>query len=142
MGDVKGTAATVDVSVAGSSYTALGGVKDVSISIGHATIDVSDFDQPNWEEHLAGRGNMSLSVTCNYDEADAGQDIVRASCEASPATQIYYRYRPVGSSSGVGMEYIIKGTIDSLDDTSSDGSAAEMSFSVTATGAPTFQTQP
>ena len=138
MADVRGRDAKLAVSAAGSSYTDVAGAKDVSFSINKEKLDVTDWNSGAWKEHLTGRKTITMSVEANYDEADAGLDIVNASAQAD--TQIYFRYRPRGDTGGAD-QMIFKGTIDSFEDSSPNDDAAQVSFSVEATGAVTFSTQ-
>lgn len=140
MADIKGSAAKLAASSDGVSYTDVGGVKDISLSHSAGTIDVNDFDQATWDQHLVDRMNAVLNATMNYDEADAGQDLIRTA--ATTGAQYYFRYRPAGDGSGSKDEIILQGTITSMEDTSADGSPAEMSVSVQSTGAVTYQQQP
>jgi hypothetical protein len=138
MSDVKGFDGKLAVSTDNITYTDIGGMTQASISIGHSLIDTSDWDV-GWTTNLVGRGSITLSFTHNYDEADAGQDIVRTASEQG--TQIYYRYRPMGDVS-TQKEFIMQGTLESYDDTSPNDDKVESSGSVTSTGAPTIQAQP
>ncbi len=141
MAEKKGSDATLDVSTDGISYTDVGGVKDVNDSWTTGTIDSNDYDEPDWDQHVQDRRSVSLSVTCNYDEEDAGQAIIFTAVKGT-AAKLYFRYRPGGDDSGTGKEVIFQGTVESLDDSSSDGSMCEISLSVTSSGAVTYQTQP
>jgi len=138
MTDVKGRSGVLQVSVAGSSYTAVGGVKDVSMSFSGATIEVTDFDSAGWQQFLSGNRTMTLSATMNYDEADAGQDIIWTSNHAS--TTIYYRWRPGGSTSTL-MQWVSQGIITSLEETQAQDGAAELSMDIQLTGTPTMSAQ-
>ena len=140
MADVTARIGKVAVSTDNVTYTDLGGVKDYDFSrTDGETIDVTDFDSGGWKEHLVGLAGGSVSFTMNYDEADAGQDILRTSNSAR--TQIYYRIRPMGDNSG-DAEYIWQGTITSLTISGSVDSAVEMSADVEFTGTATEQAQP
>ena len=140
MADVRGRDAKIAVSAAGSVYTDLAGAKDVTFSVDQSTVDVTDFVSGSWTEHLVGRKTVTISITANYDEADAGIAIVEASWQGG--TQIYFRYRPMGDASGVSDELIAKGTITSLEDASPNEDATEVSIEAQVTGAVTAQQQP
>jgi len=141
MAEKKGSAATLDVSTDGVAYTDVGGAKDISDSWTTGTIDSNDFDEPDYDQHVIDRQNVSLSFTCNYNEADAGQAIIFTAVKGT-AAKLYFRYRPGGDDSGTGKELIFQGTVESLDDSSADGSMCEVSCSVTSSGSVTYQTQP
>ena len=141
MGDVKGFDGKLAVSAAGSVYTDVGGVTECSIGTATGKIDVSDWDSAGWKENLVGLSELTLSFTHNYDEADAGQDILRTAANAG--TQLYFRFRPAGTGSGSLDEIIALYLIDSYDAPSSPNEGAVTgSASCSSTGAPTFQQQP
>ena len=139
MGDVAGYNATVAISTNGSSYTAIGGVKDASLAKGHSPFDVTDFDSGAWEEAIAGRGAWTFDFTMNYDEADTGWELLVAQHLLN--TKLYFRYRPRGDTTGY-KEYIFQGFVTALDDSSPNDGAAETSCSVQMSGTPTRQNQP
>jgi len=140
MGDVRGFDGKLAVSAAGSVYTDVGGVTEVGFSHARGKIDVSDWDSSGWKENLVGFGEITLSFTHNYDEADAGQDIIRTAANAG--SQLYFRYRPGGDGSGTKDEMIGKYMLDSYEDSSPNEGAVTSSGSASSTGAPTFQAQP
>jgi predicted secreted protein len=140
MGDVKGFSGKLAVSAAGSSYTDVGGVTAAVISNARGKIDVTDWDSAGWKENLAGFGELTLTFTHNYDEANAGQDIIRTAAQAG--SQLYFRYRPGGDGSGSLDETIGLYNIDSYEDSSPNEGAVTSSGSCSSTGTPTFQQQP
>lgn len=139
MADIRGRDAKFAVSTDGVTYQDLGGCKDASWSIDQSTVDVTDFASGAWTEHLVGRKTVTASVTVNYDEADAGLDIVLASWQA--ATQIYIRYRPRGDTTGAD-QYVALATITSCEDSSPNDDAAEASISFQVTSSVTVSAIP
>jgi predicted secreted protein len=141
MADNAGFNGKLAVSAAGGAYTDVGGVTEAAISNARGKIDVTDWDSGGWKENLAGFGELTLTFTHNYDEADAGQDIIRTAANAG--TQLYFRFRAVGDSSGVGDEIIAKYLMDSYDAPNNPNEGAvTASASCSSTGTPTFQQQP
>ncbi len=138
MADIRGFDGKLAVDTTDGSYTDIGGMTAASISIGHTVIDTSDWDV-NWVSNLVGRGNIALSFTHNYDESDAGQNIVRTASEGG--TQIWFRYRPRGDVSGA-KEFRFQATLESYDDTSPNDDKAESTGSATSNGAPVIAAQP
>jgi predicted secreted protein len=139
--DVKGRSGKLAVSADGITYTALGGVSDVTFSSSRGVIEVTDFDSAGWKENLSGIGTMTLSVSLNYNEDDSGQDIVWTANEAG--NPLWIRWRPRGDLvDGVAMQYIFKSYITTLDETQAFDGACELSLDVESTAAPTIQVQP
>ncbi|MHA2248413.1 MAG: phage tail tube protein [Candidatus Hodarchaeales archaeon] len=141
MADLVGFGGKLAVSAAGSSYTDVGGVLSASISTAHGKVDVSDWDSAGWKENLVGYAELTLSFEHNYDEADAGQDIIRTAVQGR--TQLYFRLRAGGDASGVGDEIIGLFLIDSYDSPNNPNEGAVTSSgTASSTGTPTFQQQP
>lgn len=139
MADVTARIGKIAVSADDVTYTDLGGLTDYDLTrTDGETIDVTDFDSNGWKEHLVGLAGGSASFTLNWDEADAGQDIVRTANSAR--TQIYYRIRPAGDASGA-VEYIWQGTITSFGISGAVDGKVELSFDVEFTGEATEQDQ-
>ena len=140
MGDVRGFDGKLAASADGVTYTDVGGVTEAGISNARGKIDVTDWDSAGWRENLAGFGELTLTFTHNYDESNAGQDIIRTAAQAG--NQLYFRYRPAGDGSGTKDEVIGKYLLDSYEDSSPNEGAVTSSGSASSTGAPTFQQQP
>ena len=138
MADTKGYAGKLAVSPNGSSYTEVSGLTDVSMPMSRNTIDTTDFDSGEDEEHLAARRSGTLSVTANWDEDDAGLMIVHDAFHAG--TACYVRWRPRGNTVGY-KEYLFSGTVTSFEESSPNEDKAEVSFEVTKSGALTNQAQ-
>jgi hypothetical protein len=140
MAHLVGFGGKLAVSAAGSSYTDVGDVTECSVSTSHGKVDVSDWDSSGWKENLVGFAELTISFTHNYDEADAGQDIIRTAVQGR--TQLYFRYRPGGDGSGTADEIIAQCLIDSYEDSSPNEGAVTSSGTASSTGTPTFQQQP
>lgn len=140
MGDTKGYAGKLAVSPNGSGYTDVGGLTDVSMPMSRGTIDTTDYDSGEDEEHLSSRRSGSLSATANWDEDDAGLMIVHDAFHAG--TPCYVRWRPRGDGSGLYKEYLFSGTVTTFEESSPNEDKAEVSFEILKSGALTNQTQP
>lgn len=131
MAKALGSGGSIAESSNGSSYTTVGKVKSISLPPSVAMIDATDNDSAGTKEKLPGDSEFKLSVTANYDSADAGQTaIIDAAAAKSP---LYYRYRPKGTGTGeiqyIGTGYISKCQIDAKHE-----SIMELSFDVEFTG--------
>jgi len=140
MADLHGRVSKFAVSTNGSSYTDVGGVQDVSWPKSRDVAEVTDKDSGGNKQYLSGHADSTISVNGNYDEADAGLDIVSASYLAG--STIYFRLRPGGNASGVGKEEIAQGIITSYEISSPNQDKISYSFEVQVTGGVTRQTQP
>jgi len=138
MADITARSGKLDVSTDGVTYTDIGGIKDYDLSYDGGTIDVTDFDSAGWTELLAGIRSASISLTMNYDEADAGQDKIRTGNENGSI--LYWRIRPRGDGTGL-QETIFQGIITGLSESGATDGAVECSVDVATTGAPTIQNQ-
>lgn len=138
MADLPSRDSKVAVSAAGSTYTDVGGVKEIGDwSISGSTIDVSDHDSGLFQEFLAGRGSLSFSLSGNYDEADAGQEILYTA--AAARTKIYFRFRPKTASGS--YEYIAQGIVTGFKSSGPDDAAVPFAVDVQLSGSPTRQAQ-
>ena len=52
------------------SGTSLGKIKNIGLNIDGKEINVSNFDSGVFEEFLKGRNNVTMDVTCIYDQTD------------------------------------------------------------------------
>ena len=101
MADVAGFNATLSVSTdGGTNYTLVGGSKDFKgPTEKSARIDKTDNDGGRYSEGVAGRISATLSVTCNKDLDDVGQQALRTACRSGVVYD--YRYR---DETGTGKE--------------------------------------
>lgn len=115
MAKALGSGAILSVSTDGSSYTAVGKVKSISLPPSVNMIDATDNDSSGTKEKLPGDSEFKLSVTCNYDISDAAQTTIISGCAAK--TLLYFRYRPKGTATGeiqyVGSGYLSKCSVES-----------------------------
>jgi predicted secreted protein len=138
MGDTKGYEGKAAASSDGVTYYEIGGLTDASLPMSRNTIDTTDFDSGEDEEHLAARRSGSFSATAHWDEDDQGLMVVHDAFHAG--TTCYIRWRPRGNTVGY-KEYLLSGTVTSFEESSSQDAAAEVSFEVAKSGALTEQAQ-
>lgn len=74
-----GYAGLVYASVAGSVWTAVGGVKSCSLDQAYAELDTTPLGGTGDKKRILGLLDKPVSLSVDYDEADAGQVILRAS---------------------------------------------------------------
>lgn len=123
----------------GGGYDAIGKIVDGSLELDSAEIVVSTHDSGAWEEYLQGRGNLTSTLSCRYDEADVGQEACLAAAFAQ--TMGTYRFRTRGDVS-TAKEYFASAFVKSAPMNSPNDDAADLSLSFRLTGTPTRQNQP
>ncbi len=137
------TGRTLRLDISSDNFSAsdedLGGVKEFTLTYGTDTIDVTDNDSGNWRELLVGLQSATASITLNYDEANAGQDLLRAANEGG--LMYYIRIRPEGDNA-TSRETIWRCIVTSMTDPSaSTEGGQEISADVQFTASPTIQAQ-
>ena len=137
MAHTKGRSGMLAVSAAGSAYTDVGGLQSVDYDEGTEEVDATDFDSAGNKENCAGESQSSLSAVWLRDEADSGQDIVRAAKQAG--SLLYFRYRPV--EVGSADQFIFQGLITSLKNGNARNALVEQSMEAASSGAITHSTQ-
>ena len=130
---VKGTI----VKAGSSALTAIGQCTDFSLSIeGAVTYDATTIDQTDNFKTYKQSGHAepgSASISCFYDSADAGQDIIQAAITASTLEDLPMQVTFADSS-----------TIDfdaasvSYDVSAAGEEGVKVSMEAKCTGAPTF----
>lgn len=113
----------------GSNYTLFGGATDVSLSGSQDAYDVTSKDSSLYKEYLAGRKTATLDVSCFWDEADAGQDIVRTAFFAG--TNVYVRFYLTTASGAVKYESNAIITSYAPSSPNDDVSTMDISFQLT-----------
>lgn len=139
MADVAGFNATLSVSTdGGTNYTLVGGSKDFKgPTEKSARIDKTDNDGGRYSEGVAGRISATLSVTCNKDLDDVGQQALRTACRSGVVYD--YRYR---DETGTGKEEVLfKATVNGVDASSKTQGDADSTYELEFTGTPTYQAQ-
>lgn len=126
----------------GTVYTAIGGVQDARLVVNREEIEVTDHDSAGWKEYIAGNGDITLEVTANYEEGDAGQDLILDNIEVDDGTLRHFRFRPKGTDIGVNEEWIdMAGFVTGSPISTPTGGANTFNFSIRVSGAPTRAVQ-
>lgn len=121
----------------GSNYTLFGSATDVSLSGSQDTYDTTTKDSSLYKEAIAGRKSATLDVSCFWDEADAGQDIVRTAFFAG--TNVYVKFY-LRTASGA-VQYISDSIITSYAPSSPNDDVSTMDISFQLTGSFAESTQ-
>lgn len=123
----------------GGGYDEIGKIVDGSLEVDSAEVNVSTHDSGAWEEFLQGRGNMTMSLSCLYDEADAGQEACIAAAFAQTAGTARFRMR---GNTATAKEYIAAAFVKSTPMNAPNDEAGDLQLNFRLTGAPTRQNQP
>jgi len=138
MAENKARLGKLAVSTNGSAYTDVGELKSCNLALDKDMADSTSYDDSGYKSEVAVLQQVTISGSCNYDEADAGQTILLTSINAQ--TQIYFRWRPLGDDVGTDKEYIFQGNpTGSID--GEVGGLLELSFDAASSGTVTYQTQ-
>ena len=137
MADIAGRSGLLATSTDGVTYTAVGGMKEISFKISGKTMDVTDHDSGVYEEFMGGRLNHTLSASGNYDEADTGQEALWTAHLAR--TKVYFRFRP--TTAGGAKNYIAQGIVTSIEDSAPNDDANQVSFEIQLSGTLTRSNQ-
>jgi len=140
MSEQLGNSASLQVSSnGGSSYSNVGEMKDTSFDGAQDLHDATSNDDNLWKVDVVGHKKMTINVTCNYDEADAGQIIMRAGYFAG--STLMFKYRPRGSTSTY-REQLFSANFTSANLAAPTQGVMEESYTLETTGAVTTQAQP
>ena len=139
MAKVSGRSGKLAVSTDGSAYTEVGEVESIRLTSSHEDEDPTSFTSAGYKEADYGETQLSLAATYKYDEADAGQDIIRTSNQNK--TRIYYRVRPAGNTTG-NEQIVFQGKIDSLETPNERNAKVTCSLQVKSHATPTYSQVP
>lgn len=138
MPDIHGRLGKLAINT-GGGYIDVAGIKTIEMKVDQSTVDVTDHDSGQWEEFIVGRKNITFSVSGNYNEDDAGQELVLAT-GLFAGTIVLCRFR---AQTGTGFkEYFGSAIIKNVSDSSPNDAVNELSFDVQMTGTITRQNQP
>ena len=99
MAESLGNTAVIQASIdGGSTYTAIGEVKDSNFDQSQDNHDATSNDNGLYKVEVAGHKQGTLTFTVNYDESDAGQNNLRTAYYAG--TTVMFKYRPRGTLAG------------------------------------------
>lgn len=136
MAETKGRDGSLEVDD-GGGLDEVGELTDITHSWSIEVIDKTDFDSAGNKEVDYGERQLTISGTCYLDEADAGQDALKAAIEGG--TTLDFRYRP---NVGVGQkEYEGTCIVSSFEITNSRNAMVEATFELQSSGAVTNGTQ-
>lgn len=83
-----GFSSTVEISTDDISYDVIGGAYDVSFDTSRNALDATDFSDTDMARIL-GLGDVSVSVSVNYDDSDTGQSALDTAHDGG--SDIYFR---------------------------------------------------
>lgn len=137
MAEQKARGGELYASADGAAWTKVGGVKSVSSSYSLSSIDSRDFDSGAYEESEYDAKRLDFSAQYHRDEADAGQDIIRAAVEG--LSSLYLRHRPTAGAGFEERDCLVR--VDSLNDDNSQGAMVISDLQAHSTGTITVDTQ-
>lgn len=137
MADLPARNSMVYASAAGSVYTAVGGVKDISFDLTGAADETTDHDSGAFKEFMAGRGELKMTFNANYDEADAGQGIVRTA--AFGRSTCYFKFR--AAVGGGYKESYANGVVTGFKPSAGNDGPVALAVDVQLSGVPTDTAQ-
>ncbi len=139
MAESLGNTAVIQASSdGGSNYTAIGEVKDSNLDLGQDNHNATSNDDGLWKVEVAGHKQGTLTFTVNYDESDAGQNLLRAAFLAG--TTIMFKYRPRGTLATY-KEALFSANPTAMPISIPTEGVKETAASYTSTGAITFPAQ-
>jgi hypothetical protein len=128
----------VAISNADSSYTEIANIKSAEFAINRALADATDNDSGGNKDGLYADAQRTISLTANYDIADAGQlELVTA---AEGGTTVWLRLRPEATAGE--REWRQAFLIASLTKPSETAAVQELTATFESTGAPVVAVQP
>lgn len=136
MAHTKGRSGALDVDD-GGGYDGVGGITSMSASDSHDEIDETDFDSGGYKERAYGETSVSLTVTCLRDEADAGQDALRAA--GSGKTTLTVRYRPYENAGADQLTFT--GLVTSVERSNERNADVTETYTIVSSGSITYDTQ-
>lgn len=140
MSEQLGNESTIYVSSdGGGSYSLLGEVFDPSMSIPQDLHDTTINGGGGWKRELKGHKQLTLSVSCHYDESDVAQEKVLSAM--MDGTDLHWKIRPRGDQTGY-KEYLCEGNLESHDVTMTTQGPMDFPVSMRSTGTVTRQNQP
>ena len=91
-----------DVANASPTYTAIGGINNVSMSHSGNSIDVGVFNVTPFVRRILGIRDVSYSLSGFYDPSDTMQSAIRTAWLNDSA--IFIKYMPTGGAAGTGFK--------------------------------------
>lgn len=138
MAEMVARAGTIEISDdGGSTYVALAGVDDNTLSISHDTIDKTDFDSNGYKENEYGETVLTLSASINCDEADAGQTKLHTASQNKTKVKVRYRSRVASG----GKQWVFDAKLNKFDIAAARNAMVKGSLELESSGAVTFTAQ-
>jgi len=137
MADLTATDSKLAISAAGSTYTDIAGIKELSINGSVDKYDKTDHDSGSSKESGPGRSEHTISCSGNYDEADAGQGLLRTAYFGK--TVYYFRARPATATGAYGA--VAQGFVTSYKVTMGNDGYVQFSADIQLTGSLTWAAQ-
>jgi predicted secreted protein len=121
----------LQASAAGTEFTTIGRLTNVSLSREKETIETNNFDSPNDAESIAGMKSWSLSAEALYFYTNAGQILI----EAAFASTAPYHFRLTSAAGTVGaFQFTGQGHVTSLELDFETNEVVPYSFEIEGTG--------
>jgi len=115
----------------GATYSAVGEIRDVTLTLSLETIDVTSHDSAGWKESIPGAGSWSASGEALYVAADAAQSAVYSALVDKQ--KVKFRFEPQAGSGK--PKYEGDGIITSWEVSGPNTDAAAVSLEIEGTGA-------
>jgi predicted secreted protein len=125
---------TVQVaSTAGGTYTTMGGVNDVSLSLGRTLVDVSEMNgSDDFTKRLAALKDTPITVSGFYDPADTAFGHLRSNFDDPASNQAHVKIFTDGTTRSVGFQ--VQVLVESLEISASADGAQELSVNLQSAG--------
>jgi hypothetical protein len=115
----------------GGGYDEIGKIVDGSLELESAEVTITNHDSGLWEEFLQGRSNATMTLSCRYDETDAGQEAALAAWTAQTAGTCRFR---MGGAAGT-KQYSASAFVKSAPLNAPNDDAADLQLTFRLTGA-------
>jgi hypothetical protein len=137
MSETLGRHATIYLSSnGGSSYSLLGEVRDATYDVARDMHNATSHSDGAWKVGVAGHGQATLSVTCNYDKSDVAQAMILAAI--MNATTLSVKVRPRGDTTGYEEDVFTANVTSSSKPMPTEG-LLDLTATLTSTGTVTPQ---
>ena len=137
MAKTSGRFGSLEVSAGESTLIFVGELTSLEYSESHETEDATTFDSGGYKQSDYGSTQAALSATWQRDEADAGQDLIRAANEKKERVQL--RYRPFNNPGQ--KQKLFWAKINSLSVSNAQNEKVQETAEFESTGAITTDTQ-
>lgn len=131
MAKIAGRLSTLEVSAdGGSTYYEVKGAVDLKLNGSQAELKSTSHDSGQFEEYEPGRKDMTMDVSCRFNQDDAGQAIVKDAYFSASKIDIRFRME-----TNTGREqYTAKAFPSSLGPSGPDDDIASIDFTLRISG--------